>query len=261
MITKTTAVEDIPALEHDEAMRLATAEYDRLLALVDQLHDADWARPTDCTGWDVRAVLGHMLGMLKLQADPQERVRQIKTAAETAARTGGLRLDALTALQVREHARLTTDELTRALHQMAPLGLAARRATTAEQRAVPYAPALPGAGQWTMGYLFDVIHTRDPWMHRVDICLATGGTRSCPPSTTGGSSPTWSPTGPGDTASRSRSPSPDPPASRSVPATPVRNSNSTPSSSAASCPGGAGPAVCSRPPFRSERQTLAGGPR
>src|SRR5215218_395158 len=174
MITKTTAVEDIPALEHDEAMRLATAEYDRLLALVDELHDADWTRPTDCTGWDVRAVLGHMLGMLKLQADPQERVRQITTAAETAARTGGLRLDALTALQVREHARLTTDELTRALHQMAPLGLAARRATTAEQRAVPYAPGLPGEDQWTMGYLFDVIHTRDPWMHRIDICRATG---------------------------------------------------------------------------------------
>lgn len=27
---------------------------------------------------------------------------------------------------------------------------------------------------WTMGYLFDVILTRDPFLHRVDIARATG---------------------------------------------------------------------------------------
>lgn len=27
---------------------------------------------------------------------------------------------------------------------------------------------------WTVGYLVDVILTRDPWMHRVDIARATG---------------------------------------------------------------------------------------
>jgi hypothetical protein len=27
---------------------------------------------------------------------------------------------------------------------------------------------------WRMGYLLDVILTRDPWMHRVDIARATG---------------------------------------------------------------------------------------
>jgi hypothetical protein len=80
----------------------------------------------------------------------------------------------MTALQVREHAHLSAEELTRALHQAAPAGLAARRATTAGQRAAAYSPGLPGEGQWTLGYLSDVIHTRDPWMHRIDICRATG---------------------------------------------------------------------------------------
>ena len=27
---------------------------------------------------------------------------------------------------------------------------------------------------WTFGYLIDVILTRDPWMHRLDIAAATG---------------------------------------------------------------------------------------
>lgn len=98
-MTRSITAGEIPPLGHDEAMRLAAAEYDRLLALADDLRAADWSRPTDCPGWDVRATFGHLLGMLELQADPEERARQIKTAAETAVRTGGLRLDAMTALQ------------------------------------------------------------------------------------------------------------------------------------------------------------------
>ena len=47
-MTPTITTEDIPALDHEEAMRLAAAEYDRLLALADDLRAADWPRPTDC---------------------------------------------------------------------------------------------------------------------------------------------------------------------------------------------------------------------
>jgi hypothetical protein len=31
-----------------------------------------------------------------------------------------------------------------------------------------------GQESWTIGYLIDVILTRDPWMHRFDITAATG---------------------------------------------------------------------------------------
>ena len=61
------AVEEIPVLDHDEAMTLAEAEYARLLALADGLSPQDWRRPTDCTGWDVWDVVGHLLGMVELQ--------------------------------------------------------------------------------------------------------------------------------------------------------------------------------------------------
>ena len=167
-------VEDLPPLEHAEAMHRAEAEIDRLLAMVDQLSDADWMRPTDCVEWTVRDTLGHLLGMWELQADPEERARQIRAAGQAAQRSGKLRIDELTALQVSERAHLSPAELRQALHYAAPRGLAARRNFPPEFQATPYDPAIPGEGIWTLGYLFDVIHTRDPWMHRVDICRATG---------------------------------------------------------------------------------------
>lgn len=174
--TVTDAATDAPRalVDHDEAMARAAEEYERLLALVDELTDQDWSRPTDCTGWDVRAMLGHVLGMLEMLADHEETARQQGAAAEAAHREGCLQLDALTALQVAEHASMTSAELTRALHEAAPRALAARRATTAELRAIPFPTDIPGEHGWTLGYLLDVIHTRDPWLHRVDVCRATG---------------------------------------------------------------------------------------
>jgi uncharacterized protein (TIGR03083 family) len=174
MTTLTIAVETIPQIGHDEAMNLAAAEYDRMLTLTDSLTADDWSRPTDCSEWDVRAMLGHILGMVELQSDVEERMRQVKTAAGLAEQNGTIRLNEMTGLQVREHARLTGVELSLALHDAVPGGLAARRANTVEQRAVPYHTQLPGEAPWTIGYLFDIIHTRDPWLHRVDICRAIG---------------------------------------------------------------------------------------
>lgn len=162
----------IPELSHDEAMNLAATEYDRVLALADALTGADWACQTDCPDWDVRAMLGHMLGMLELQADVDERMRQIKTAAGLAVESGIHRLHEMTALQVREHAYLTHEQLVRALHEAAPRGLAARRAMSVDERAMTYNSELPGEDPWTFGYLYDTIHTRDPWMHRIDITRA-----------------------------------------------------------------------------------------
>ena len=111
MIARTTAAERIPAIGHDEAMGLARVESERLLALVDHLDDDEWLLPTDCVDWTVRDMLGHVLGMLELQADGDERMRQVKGAAAIAAQTGGLRLDAMTAMQVREHSALSPDGL------------------------------------------------------------------------------------------------------------------------------------------------------
>jgi uncharacterized protein (TIGR03083 family) len=174
MTGPTTVVEQIPEIGHDEAMNLAATEYDRVLRLADDLAGGDWSRRTDCTDRDVRDMLGHLLGMYELQADAEEQTRQYKTAAGIAGQTGGIPLHELTALQVREHGHLSTAELRRSLHNTAPRGLTARRATTGEQRAATYLPEMPGEQPWTFGDLVDIIHTRDSWMHRIDIGRATG---------------------------------------------------------------------------------------
>jgi len=174
MIARTTAVELIPALDHDEAMHLATVEWERLLSVVDELQDEQWMAQTECPDWNVKEMLGHLLGMLELQSDGEERMRQFKIATVVAAETGAQRIDAMTALQVREHTSLSSDALVRALHDAVPRGLAGRSATTKEQRAAPYPSGLPGEDVWTFGYLFDIVLTRDTWIHRVDICRAIG---------------------------------------------------------------------------------------
>ena len=167
------STDDIPALDHDEAMAVAEVEYSRLLDTVDSLEPEDWARPTDCAGWDVKAVIAHLVGMMELLADPAEFGRQGSIAAERAAASGAHRIDVLTALQVEEHAHLTSDSLVAALRHLVPAALAGRGRTTAEDRAAVYTPGPPFDGDWTRGYLLDIIHTRDPWLHRIDIGRAT----------------------------------------------------------------------------------------
>jgi uncharacterized protein (TIGR03083 family) len=172
MIIEKLDVGDVPALEHDEAMAVAATEYDRVLEVVDGLAADDWGKDTDCTGWDVKDVVSHLLGFMKANADPAEAGRQFATSVRTAQEQGILRLDAQTALHVAEHAHLTPAQLASALHEWAGRALAGRSATTAEERAATFSTGLPGEADWTRGYLMDVIFTRDLWMHRVDICRA-----------------------------------------------------------------------------------------
>jgi mycothiol maleylpyruvate isomerase-like protein len=48
------------ALPHPDAMRLAATEYQRFLDLLRTLQPGDWAKPTECAGWDVRAMAAGM---------------------------------------------------------------------------------------------------------------------------------------------------------------------------------------------------------
>jgi uncharacterized protein (TIGR03083 family) len=169
-----------PALDHETAMRLAATEYDRFVDQLRRLPAEAWSAPTACPGWDVHAMACHTLGMATMAASMRENIRQMRTAKRAAKRDGGLFIDALTAQQVREHVHLSPAEVIDALARMGPAAARSRRQTPAVARRFASAgqQAIEATGSivepWSMGYLTDVILTRDPWMHRSDIAEATG---------------------------------------------------------------------------------------
>jgi uncharacterized protein (TIGR03083 family) len=173
---RTGAAPRTSAWDRDVAMRLAATEYDRVVALLAALSPEHWSAPTDCPGWDVRAMAGHMLGMAQMAATLPETLRQQIGSQRRATRDGSSVLDALTAIQVEKNAHLTPNEVVDAMRRTAPRAAKARRRSPGVIRARTM-PGLQDVGEnqeaWTFGYLLDVILTRDPFMHRVDITRAT----------------------------------------------------------------------------------------
>jgi uncharacterized protein (TIGR03083 family) len=163
------------ALDHTMAKRLAAAEYDRFTGQLRELDVGDWARPTACTAWDIHAVACHVLGMAEFAASALEQVRQFRAAK----RAGGLFLDALTGLQVDKHRHRPAAEIIARLALVTPRAAKNRGRTPWLIRQVRLSDQpVDGAGTqtetWTIGYLTDVVLTRDTWMHRSDIATAIG---------------------------------------------------------------------------------------
>jgi uncharacterized protein (TIGR03083 family) len=166
-----------PALDRRTAMRLAQTEYGRFLDLLRSLRPADWQQPTECSPWDVRAMAAHVLGMVEMAASLREQARQNKAANEHVEQHGGLLIDALTGLQVDERADMTAQQIVDRIAARAPKAAKGRRRAPAfvRRRKLPVPQYVDGRAEtWTLGFLIDVILTRDPWMHRIDIVRATG---------------------------------------------------------------------------------------
>jgi uncharacterized protein (TIGR03083 family) len=162
-----------PKLDRRTALKLAADEYNRYLDLLRTLTAEEWSRQTDCAAWDVRAMAAHCLGMAEMSASQAENERQIGTAFAK----GGVFIDALTGLQVDERADMSTDEIVERYAEITPQSALGREHTPQEVREspMPLPQHVNGKDEaWTVGFLVDVILTRDTWMHRVDTCRATG---------------------------------------------------------------------------------------
>lgn len=166
-----------PALPRPLALRLAATEYDRCAEAFRSLRSAQWTAQTDCPAWNVRQMAAHMLGMAEMAASMRENLRQQRLASRIAGQTGGIYVDALTQLQVDERADWAPDRITERFAARAPKAVAGRRRAPSfvRRRTMPQLIDVNGAQEpWTFGYLIDIILTRDPWMHRLDISRATG---------------------------------------------------------------------------------------
>lgn len=167
-------VDTIQPITRSEAESLARNEYARLASQLRSLSAEDWARPTDCPLWDVRAIAGHSLGMMTTFTGFRRLFGAMGAATKTSKRDGSLLIDALTAKQVADHADLATDELIARIENVGPRAARWRAKAPWAFRKMPMKENVGGVTEtWRMGYLLDTILTRDPWMHRIDIARAT----------------------------------------------------------------------------------------
>jgi len=171
---------EIGPITRPEARTLAEDETAAMVALLGDLSPDEWARRTDCPAWDVRAMAGHVLGMAEGFTGLRRMAGMFRAGGKLAG--DGPLIDGVTAYQVMMNEHLTTGELVARLAAAGP-----RQARWRTER--PLLRRMPTKNQnpdgtvetWRMGYVFEVILTRDTWMHRVDVAQATGRTLDLTP--------------------------------------------------------------------------------
>jgi hypothetical protein len=115
----------------------------------------------------------HLLGMVDFARSIRDQRRQVKIAGAR----GGVFIDALTGLQIEERSGMTSAQLVELYTARSPKAARGRRRAPGfvRRRPMPVPQTINGRPEtWTIGYLVDVIFTRDPWMHRIDLVRATG---------------------------------------------------------------------------------------
>lgn len=172
---------DIERINHRDAAAVALLAYDQLFDVLHRLEPHQWTEQTDCTRWDVAAMVGHLIGAGKSNAKIREAIRQQRWGKAHADEFGGNGLDAANELQVNEHAELSHAQRLEALEAIAPKAVRGRTRVPALVRAIRIPTNLSGGSamegtqaHMTVGELMDVIYTRDIWLHTVDVEQATG---------------------------------------------------------------------------------------
>lgn len=174
MTLTTTAVRDIPPIRHDEAMELAATEYQRFTALLDGLAAGDWDAATVCDRWNVRAMAAHVLGAAEACASLRENAHQMRLGHQVQRQLGlGHIVHGANEVQIRERSALDRADLLDRWTRAVPRALNGRRRFPPFLRPVRISFE-PPLGRRPLSYLMDIVYTRDVWMHRIDICRATG---------------------------------------------------------------------------------------
>ncbi len=159
--------EAISSVNADDAHRLMTEAFTRLLTLLESLHADDWSKPTACTAWDVKDMVAHQAGGYLSGVSLREMLRQYGRVPKK----GQLPEDAINELQVGERKNKTPAELIAELKQVGAKAIHnwAYGFNAIKWIATPH----PVGGFMSLRYLMWVTHSRDTWMHRMDICRAT----------------------------------------------------------------------------------------
>jgi uncharacterized protein (TIGR03083 family) len=161
------SVELVPYVTADEAYSLMKIELEQFLKVVEGLAPDDWSQPTACSDWTVRDIVAHQAGSYASGKGYREMFRM-----SSKPKPGQLIEDAINEKQLSERANRTPAELIDEIRAAGPVAIRkwAYQFRLAKRLSLPH----PIAGALSIRDLMWVIHSRDPWMHRLDICRATG---------------------------------------------------------------------------------------
>jgi uncharacterized protein (TIGR03083 family) len=174
MMTTAVDARAITQLDHNQAMQVTNVEFARLLSAVRELDAEDWTRPTDCVGWNVRAVMLHLLGSAEANASLRETAHQMRNGKRLFQEIGGDHwVDGINELQIRERSTVTNEEIVNRYAAVIPKALSSRQRLPRLIRSLPLVDMGEPYGRRSVGFLMDIVYTRDVWMHRVDIARAT----------------------------------------------------------------------------------------
>ena len=174
-----TDVAAIVRIDHREAMQLAAEENSRFHHLLLQLSTEDWQNGTDCTRWTVRDIAVHVTASAEAQASFIEFARQVIRGRGLTLKIGGRHwVDGVNEAQLRARSHLSAEEIPAMWEHASAAALTARQQLPVAIGALRLLPlgSVDGVefGWQPLSYLFDIGFTRDVWMHRIDICHATG---------------------------------------------------------------------------------------
>jgi uncharacterized protein (TIGR03083 family) len=164
------------SIDREQAMHLAETAYRRFATVAATIEPDEWQRPTDCGGWTVRDLVGHVVGAMRSAASQRETVSQLIAIKRAVRGNGGSETDAMTRIQIERTGSLTPAQLVAECAALVGPATRGRRRTPAVLRRTVKIPVAMGTidETWRLGYLIDTILTRDAWLHRVDLCRALG---------------------------------------------------------------------------------------
>lgn len=162
----------IPSTDRLAAFEQRAAELEVWRKLLEQLSPDDWHRPTVCTEWDVADIVGHLIGQAEDELLPWKYpLRQVRARRRY---PKVLRADAHMMVQADEHRGTPPERLrTEFAAKWAKANRALRRMPGLVRR-VTLDSGIPGWQPVRLSWIQDVVLLRDLWMHRDDVCQATG---------------------------------------------------------------------------------------